>query len=306
MKKRETTDNLIKRIITVSRSLDTLYQALLVARIDKNEEKEKKTLEYLKIVREYENELYNKLNVKTFPSEQLPNRFSYLLRKSEKINELDKELIYSRFVNYINDLTIRNPFLSMKEDIVDRIEENIASIERQVKRDYTITLLFLLSEEINKTEDPIKQSALLEEYIYTIYKEKSLEQYLTTSPTQPEKHGRERCLIFNQEKDLVNETYQRVIKDYLYEDIANALEVTDSILKEYPDASAHLTPILLSITANNMILEKEERKNLPLKFSGEETQESYQSCQKIIQALSNGIYLDRAYQKRKAYNSKRT
>ena len=304
MRKIQIDENLIN-IITISTRLDDLYQTLLMAKIDENEEKEKETLEDIKIVTNYENELYNNLNIRTFPSQQLTNRFSYLLRKSEKINELDKELIYSRFINYINDLTIRNPFLSMKEDIVDRIEENIASIENQVQRDYAITLLFLLSEEIKKGEDSIKQCALLEEYIYTIYKQKVLEQYLTTFPTRPEKSGRERCLIFNQEKNLVNETYQRVITDYLHQDIASALNITDSTLAESPDDSAYyLTPTLLCITASNMILEQEERKNIPLEFSSEDTKNSYHSCKKVLQALSNGVYLDRTYQKRKVYNTK--
>lgn len=303
MKKIETTDNLLKNIIAVSNSIDNQYQALLIARIDENEENEKEALENIKIVTEYENELYNKLNLGVFPSEQLENRFLYLLRKSEQIDILDQNYIYPRFLNYIDELTIRNPFLSINENISKNIDENIRAIERQINRDYTITFLFLLSQELNKTEDPIIKSALLEEYLYAIYKEKSLEKYLTTSPTQPEKGGRKRCLIFNQE-DLVNETYQIILKSDLYEDIENALKYTDNILTEFPEEAIYLTPLLLSITANAMLLEKEERKNIPLVFSKEETQNSYQSCQKILIALSNASYLDRTYQKRKVYHPK--
>lgn len=301
MKKIETTDNLLQDIIAVSNSIDNQYQALLIARIDENGEKEAETLEYLKIATEYEKELYNQLNLGIFPSKQLENRFFYLLRKSEQIDMLDQNYIYSRFLNYIDELTIRNPFLSMKKDTEEKTAENIRAIERQLNRDYAITFLFLLSQELNKTEDPIAKCALLEEYLYVIYKEKSLKKYLTTPPTQTEKGGRKRCLIFNQEEDLVNETYQTILKSALYEDIENALTYTDDMLTEFPEEAIYLTPLLLSITANAMLLEKEERKK-PLVFPKEETQNSYQSCQQILIALSNASYLDSTYQKRKVYH----
>lgn len=302
MKKIETTDNLLQDIIAVSNSIDNQYQALLIARIDENEEKEKEALKNIKIVTEYENELYNRLNLGTFPSEQLEKRFLYLLRNSEQIDTIDQNYIYARFLNSIDELTIGNPFLSINENISENIVENMRIIERQINKDYAITFLFLLSQELNKTEDTMAKYALLEEYFYAIYKEKSLEKYLTTPPTQPEKSGRKRCLIFNQEEDLVNETYQTILKSALYEDIENALKYTDNILTEFPEEAIYLTPLLLSITANAMLLEKEERKNMPLVFSKEETQHSYQSCQKILIALSNASYLDRTYQKRKVYH----
>ncbi len=304
MKKIETTDNLLKDIIAASNSLDNQYQTLLIARMDENKGKEKEALENIKIITEYENELYNRLNLGTFPSEQLEKRFLYLLRNSEQIDTIDQNYIYARFLNSIDELTIGNPFLSINENISENIVENMRIIERQINKDYAITFLFLLSQELNKTEDTMAKYALLEEYLYIIYKEKSLEKYLTTPPTQTEKGGRKRCLIFNQEEDLVNETYQTILKSALYEDIENALKYTDNILTEFPEEAIYLTPLLLSITANAMLLEKEERKNMPLAFSKEETQNSYQSCQKILIALSNASYLDSTYQKRKVYHPK--
>ena len=300
MKKIETTDNLLQDIIAVSNSIYNQYQALLIARIDEKRKKEKEALENIKMGTECENGLYNKLNLGTFPSEQLENRFFYLLRNSEQI-DIDQNYIYSRFLNYIDELTIRNPLISINENIAENIVENTRTIERQINRDYAITFLFLLSQELNKTEDPIAKSALLEEYLYVIYKEKSLKKYLTTPPTQTEKGGRKRCLIFNQEEDLVNETYQTILKSALYEDIENALTYTDNILTKFPEEAIYLTPLLLSITANAMLLEKEERKK-PLVFPKEETQNSYQSCQQILIALSNASYLDSTYQKRKVYH----
>lgn len=231
----------------------------------------------------------------------MEKRFLYLLRNSEQIDTIDQNYIYARFLNSIDELTIGNPFLSINENISENIVENMRIIERQINKDYAITFLFLLSQELNKTEDTMAKYALLEEYFYAIYKEKSLEKYLTTPPTQTEKGGRKRCLIFNQEEDLVNETYQTILKSALYEDIENALKYTDNILTEFPEEAIYLTPLLLSITANAMLLEKEERKK-PLVFPKEETQNSYQSCQKILIALSNASYLDSTYQKRKVYH----
>ena len=300
MKKIETTDNLLQDIIAVSNSIYNQYQALLIARIDEKRKKEKEALENIKMGTECENGLYNKLNLGTFPSEQLENRFFYLLRNSEQI-DIDQNYIYARFLNSIDELTIGNPFLSTNENISENIVENMRIIERQINKDYAITFLFLLSQELNKTEDTMAKSALLEEYFYAIYKEKSLKKYLTTPPTQTEKGGRKRCLIFNQEEDLVNETYQTILKSALYEDIENALKYTDNILTEFPEEAIYLIPLLLSITANAMLLEKEERKK-PLVFPKEETQNSYQSCQQILIALSNASYLDSTYQKRKVYH----
>lgn len=260
MKKIETTDNLLQDIIAISNSIDNQYQTLLIARIDENKGKEKEALENIKIITEYENELYNRLNLGTFPAEQLEKRFLYLLRNSEQIDTIDQNYIYARFLNSIDELTIGNPFLSINENISENIVENMRIIERQINKDYAITFLFLLSQELNKTEDTMAKYALLEEYFYAIYKEKSLEKYLTTPPTQTEKGGRKRCLIFNQEEDLVNETYQTILKSALYEDIENALKYTDDMLTEFPEEAIYLTPLLLSITANAMLLEKEERK----------------------------------------------
>ena len=80
MKKIETTDNLLQDIIAISNSIDNQYQTLLIARMDENKGKEKEALENIKIITEYENELYNRLNLGTFPAEQLEKRFLYLLR----------------------------------------------------------------------------------------------------------------------------------------------------------------------------------------------------------------------------------
>ena len=308
---------ILQEIINRSESLNNLYQTLLIAKIDENKEKENETLKkenetlkkenetliHIDIVSNSETELYNKLDLDNIPLDQLENRFSYFLRR-EPIGMYNKDLIKSRFLNYINELTIRNPILSLQEDIVDRIQENIAEIERQVKRDYSLTFLFLLSQELEYTNDPLRRSALLEEYLNEIYCEKSLEEYLTKFPTHPEKSGRQRCLDLCQETNLVNSTYQEIITQYLHASIEDALIYTDKKLTEYPDEHVYLKPILLSITAATMILEPEERKKLHIAFTEENTMHSYQSCQSVCQALRDGMYLDKVYQKRKVYNSK--
>lgn len=296
---------ILQEIINRSESLNNLYQTLLIAKLDENEEKENETLIHIDIVSNSETELYNKLDLDNIPLDQLENRFSYFLRR-EPIGMYNKDLIKSRFLNYINELTIRNPILSLQEDIVDRIQENIAEIERQVKRDYSLTFLFLflLSQELEYTKDPLRRSALLEQYLNEIYSEKSLEEYLTKFPTHPEKSGRQRCLDLCQETNLVNSTYQEIIAEYLHADIEDALIYTDKRLTEYPDEHVYLKPILLSITAATMILEPEERKKLHIAFTEENTMHSYQSCQSVCQALRDGMYLDKVYQKRKVYNSK--
>lgn len=301
---------ILQEIINRSESLNNLYQTLLIAKINENKEKENETLKkenetliHIDIVSNSETELYNKLDLDNIPLDQLENRFSYFLRR-EPIGMYNKDLIKSRFLNYINELTIRNPILSLQEDIVDRIQENIAEIERQVKRDYSLTFLFLLSQELEYTKDPLRRSALLEEYLNEIYCEKSLEEYLNEFPTHPEKSGRQRCLDLCQETNLVNSTYQEIIAQYLHADIEDALIYTDKKLTEYPDEHVYLKPILLSITAATMILEPEESKKLHIAFTEENTMHSYQSCQSVCQALRDGIYLDKVYQKRKVYNSK--
>ncbi len=296
-------NQILKDIISVSEVLTDEYQKLLIAKLDENEEKEEETLQNINMTLEYEERLYNQLDLYNIPFDQLENKFSYFLIR-EPIEMYNKDIIKCRFLNYINELTIRNPILSTREDIVDRIEENIAEIERQVKRDYDLTFLFLLSQELEYTKDPIRRCALLEEYLNEIYCEKSLEEYLTKFPTHPEKSGRQRCLDLCQEKKLVNSTYQEVIAEYIYESINNALIYTDKKLEESVEERAYLKPILLSITAATMILEPGEGKNIPLEFSSEATQNSYESCNKIVQALRDGKYLDKVYQKRKVYNSK--
>ena len=297
------TDQILKDIITMSANLNVLYVRLATAKTDENEEEITKLLEYIDMSSEYETKLYSQIEINNDTFGNLVNKFIFLLGK-EKNNKYDKDFIYARFYNYINDLTVRNPFLSMEKNIQNREDENSAAIERQVKRDYTLTYLFLLSEEIKDTIDPITKYILWDAYCSTIYSEKSLENYLKEFPKHPEKSGRERCILFNQNKSLVDEIYLTILKDYLTQDIKKALTYTDQKLKRSKENQANLLETLLSITATNMILESAERKNIPLMFTGEETKKCRESCQKILQALSNGVYMDKDYQKRKVYNSK--
>lgn len=297
------TNEILNEIIIMSGNLNELYVKLAAAKTDKNEEEISKLSDFIDMSSEYETKLYSQIEITNDTFGDLVNKF-YLLLINEKNNKYDKDFIYSRFYNYINDLTVRNPFLSMEESIQNQEDENIAAIERQVKRDYTLTYLFLLSKEIENTTDPTTKYILWDIYCSTIYVEKSLENYLKEFPKHPEKSGRERCILFNQNKILVNEIYLTVLRDYLTQDIQKALTYTDLKLKRTKKNQADLLATSLSITATNMILENEERKHIPLMFSGKETKNCRESCKKVLQALRNGVSMDENYQKRKVYNSK--
>ena len=289
--KKEERDKILNNIITISIVLNDKYITLATAKTDENEEIVEQTLNHIKMAREYEEKLYNSLDLKNVPYE----RFCYLLRK-RNLNQIDYDDIDSRFFNYISSLTITNPFLSQEEDIVDRIQENKAAITRQVKRDFTLTFLFLISQAIKQESDINNKYNLWMEYYFTIFKEKSAECFLDTFPKTPKKSGRNRCILFNQEKKLVNEIYQETLREYIEEDLERIKEdYNDQVLAQNPEETINKHLALLAITASKMLLLEVERKTIAQQKKEE---------QDVSAALKRGENLDKSYQKIKAYTSK--
>lgn len=287
---KEEKDKILNYIISTSIVLNNEYINLAIAKTEEKEEKVKITLNNIKMAKEYEEKLYNSLDFKNVSYE----RFCCLLSK-RNLEQTDYDDIDMRFFNYINSLTIANPFLSQEEDIVDRTEENKDVIFRQVKRDFTLTYLYLISQVLKQETDINKQYVLWMEYYFTIFKEKSTECFLDTFPKTPKKSGRNRCLLFNQEKKLVNEIYQETLSEYIEEDLERIKEDYNDQLLKNPEEMASKQLTLLSITASNMILLESERDSLT---------EKYKQNQEIMEALKKGEKLDKKYQKTKAYTSK--
>lgn len=102
-------------IIKLSTTIDKIYQTITQAKINGNEEEIKKQLEYINLVSEYETKAYQQLDLEKNLSENLYNKFSYLLMCSDIPANL-QEPIQTRFQNRINEIYLLNPFLSLNEN----------------------------------------------------------------------------------------------------------------------------------------------------------------------------------------------
>lgn len=294
-------DNTLKDIIQLSLNLSILYQNLSTAKAENNEEEFGIQLDYIKLVSEYEEKTYQKIDLKKDLGERLYNRFNYLLQNSDTPKELH-DIIKKRFQNHINELLILNPFLSSNSNKQERDLENQAAITYQAMRDYSISTLYFFNKEIEKEQDPIIKQDLLDYYYEFIFNQKQLTPYLKEPPQQIEASGRNRCLVFNQQEKLVNSCYYQVIKESIIESITQTMQYTDEFLRDNPEQIAGQKVELAFTKASLVIASQEEKESLEFKANEQAQIVSSKSYKDILTAIeeTNLISSETPTQKKKS------
>lgn len=294
-------DEILKSIIQYSTNISILYQNAATAKIKDDEEEYKTQLDYIALAEEYEEKEYQKIDFESNLNERLYKRFSYLLRHSDTPPELHSQ-INQRFQNHINELLIRNPFLSTNPIRSERKAEDDASIIWQAMRDYSITALYFMNKDIDIVKNEAVRQDLIDFYYEFIFKQKILNQYLKTPPQEIEITGRNRCLVFRQNEKQVNECYNGIIMETLNISIPVLLSYTDSFIINYPDKLAEHRMHLNLVKAAIAIATDEDKKGVRINYPKIAKENSKISIYKINSAIeeANLTVQDKIAQKKKS------
>ena len=301
MKKSIDLDETLKTIIQYSSNINTLYQNAATAKIKDDEEEYKTQLDYIALTEEYEEKEYQKIDFENNLNERLYRRFSYLLRRSDTPQEIHN-VIYQRFQNHINELLIRNPFLSRNPFLLERKEENDASIIWQAMRDYSITALYFMNKDINIIKNEAIRQDAIDFYYKFIFKQKILNQYLKTPPQEIEITGRNRCLVFRQNEKQVNECYNKIIMEALNTSIPIILSYTDSFIINNPNQLAGQRILLNLLKAAITIATDEDKKGVCINYPEIAKENSKISIYRINRAIeeANLTVQNKSAQKKKS------
>ena len=301
MKKSIDLDETLKTIIQYSSNINTLYQNAATAKIKDDEEEYKTQLDYIALTEEYEEKEYQKIDFEKNLNERLYRRFIYLLKHSNTPQEIHND-IYQRFKNHINELLIRNPFLSRNPFLLERKEENDASIIWQAMRDYSITALYFMNKDINIIKNEAIRQDAIDFYYKFIFKQKILNQYLKTPPQEIEITGRNRCLVFRQNEKQVNECYNKIIMEALNTSIPIILSYTDSFIINNPNQLAGQRILLNLLKAAIAIATDEDKKGVRINYPEIAKENSKISIYRINRAIeeANLTVQDKLAQKKKS------
>lgn len=215
---KETIVNLVEDLIKITTTINNIYQNLNECEYYQQEEKYQETIELLKMALELENKIYNKL---------IPNKTNVL----EKIKEL-KRIIHNLTIDSNSNLTSRillyllekehlNPFLSMASTTQQREFENIGIILTQYNLDSLLATLNLLDKNILKLKKNSLKKMLLNQKYQILFMYKNLESFINLGDKIiiNKCSGRTRCILFNQDKDLISTLYQDSVQNMIEDNI---------------------------------------------------------------------------------------
>lgn len=233
----EIQDKHINRLLETSKSIKTIFSTLAII---PNKSKQE-YLSYLDIATELEDEIYHDLELETEDTDQLYNRFSYLLHKKDWSAE-DKTHILKRFETYLIHNIYCNPFRSFTSDPIENMQEDIASIKYQVNLDYTKNVIFFLQEEIKKEKNKTTKKYLKKALSNILFTNKAFQHYIAFPQERLEIKGKERCITFKQEPHLVENIFTKHCEQIIITSINSLLTLPSHELtpKEKCSQKMHL------------------------------------------------------------------
>lgn len=251
---------IIEDLLDINYVIMNIYYQLMDQEIENNQEKYQENIEYLNLALEVEDKIYHNF---TFPIEEkdrIINKIEYLLRR-RNYEGFEKEVIAERIYNYIFPRLYRNPFLSMKQAKEDQEFENSSAILNQYYRDYYYLINYLITKKLKELPyEPVKIWLIQEKY-EKIRSYKLEERVLLKEDASkfPNLDGKERCLLFNQNKDLVTEFYIMETVEGMKDALDNLEASSNSSLSERVYAT-----IIFEIMVESMmtLLEKEEQQRV--------------------------------------------
>jgi hypothetical protein len=224
-------DKLIERLGKITICIKNIYSEMTKNAYD--EEFQQKYEEYLSMALEAEDKLYLKIGEKIY-DDTFIRRINYKIRCNDY---KDTEDIINRIMIYIAEKSYLNPFLSQEINPIERLKENIASIKNQVTMDYIKGLIIYLNEEITNTKNKRKKKKLIKMKNNIFYNYKLIAS-LAKNENKFKVDGRNRCLVFNQDENLVNSIYSEYALSTINDRIIYILTNKDTTIAEIELKSA--------------------------------------------------------------------
>lgn len=224
-------DQEIENLIKIINSIKNIYNKLGKLKIDSPEYL--KYQEYLKIALEVEDNIYKRIGSEILSSDHFINRFNFLLTRADI---KDKETIAIRFSGYITMSYYLNPFLSKEEDFIEAQAENEVIIKNQICMDYYKAMYYELIEKSSKVKanERKKLNIALNNLLFN----NKVIANLVTNRKSTSTNGRERCLIFNHDKNTTDYLYETYCYQIINQAIIEILHFNNTLLKEIELRSA--------------------------------------------------------------------
>lgn len=234
----EKQDKMLGDLITMILRVKDVYNLISKSAAASNKEELEKNVDYLKIVTELEDKLAKKAKLYELEESDQPlRRLYYLLRKKDLSEEeyffVDQRLSF----NVINE-AYGIPFLSMEDNYDAMQEDNWNTITSQASKEMFSNILFYLGKEIESETGIRARKKLIAAYYNVIAQHKYLECYLLKAPQKLQTSGRERCIIFNQDKYIVDSAYFKFATENIACAINATLNLAEDKIKRSPKSKA--------------------------------------------------------------------
>lgn len=218
-------DNYLERLYGITNTIRDLYLDLT-----KSKDKEK-TLEYLALAIEVENKIYKEIGQKLLSSNQFIRRAQYKIRHTDYKDDAKNDIV-NRIINYITQLEYINPFTSQEPYYDDYQKENLAIIKNQAILDYAYLRIFYYDILLEETKSKRAQKIITKQRNKIIFTNKILDNFVNKPIELPKTLGREKCEIFNHDKDEIEYIYSNAVADIINPVINILLNYTNTLLSD--------------------------------------------------------------------------
>ena len=218
-------DNYLERLYGITNAVRELY-----IKLNENPNERNRYLEYIKIAKDVEDNIYKEIGKDLLTSDSFINRLHYKIRQTN-YSEDAKSDITKRIFEYITELEYINPFTSLEDDFDDYTIENNAIIKSQAVIEYATIRINLMDKLLEETTDKKNRTIILKERNSTIYQFKFLEKYINEPIELQKTPGREKCIIFGHNKKDTDIIYKNSIAEIINSSIPILLNYTDSLLQ---------------------------------------------------------------------------
>ncbi len=253
------------------------------------EEKKNKFFDFLSLAFQSEQNIYKRLGFDNINEIDIKiKRFNYLLtlRDLDEENDFD---IRTRINNKISHDYYKNPFVAKDGN-------NIIEITWQAFLDLSLANIYFLDKELETCKEKIKRKMLLQSKSHAIFQNDYLRNYLVMPIDEDSICGRRRCLVFNQQKEDIDDVYYNYFQ-------RKSLENVYIQLDEFPDCTLDHNRIkkriqeinLLNLKSSLFLLTEKEREDfhkeypqmiLNMAFYQKESKESIKKIEETFQEIS--------------------
>ena len=287
--------NDLNRLIHISKCICNLY-------IDRTEENKSEIDENIKFLNQLEDEIYyEKLDIsKEKEIDKLLDYFLILLYQTDYRKEI-KECIEDRVCFHLYYLLNRFPFASTEENHNKRQDKDEQTINMQATIDYYRNLIHKLYEYLENSKNKVERRIIFQTINNIEFQQKMLEKM---DCTKIKIEGREKCVSFNHNEELVDFEYETFAANTINNCIEEGLRYSNQNLKNISNKTRFNITLLSMKTALSLLKDNElinvinhYRNEVILKMDSEETNECIEAMTDVINEIAKEKTTNKVKQK---------